>query len=73
LSESEQLEEVTIKKRKLQLKDRMEDIMRRYRHAARRPRPGVIARGGAVASALTSFRPHAAAAAHANRPHRFPI
>jgi uncharacterized protein YdcH (DUF465 family) len=34
LSDSEQLEEVTIKKRKLHVKDRMEDIMRRYRHAA---------------------------------------
>jgi uncharacterized protein YdcH (DUF465 family) len=33
LSDAEQLEEVTIKKRKLHLKDRMEDIMRRYRHA----------------------------------------
>jgi uncharacterized protein YdcH (DUF465 family) len=33
LTESEQLEEITIKKRKLHLKDRMEDIMRRYRHA----------------------------------------
>jgi hypothetical protein len=31
LSEQEQFDEVTIKKRKLQLKDRMEDIMRRRR------------------------------------------
>ena len=32
LSEPEQREEATLKKRKLQLKDRMEDIMRRHRH-----------------------------------------
>lgn len=33
LSETEQVEEVTLKKKKLQLKDRMEDILRRRREA----------------------------------------
>ncbi len=31
LSDPERVEESTLKKRKLQLKDRMEDILRRYR------------------------------------------
>jgi uncharacterized protein YdcH (DUF465 family) len=34
LTEHEQLEEVTLKKRKLRLKDQMEDIRRRRRHGS---------------------------------------
>jgi uncharacterized protein YdcH (DUF465 family) len=37
LSEPEQVEEITLKKRKLQLKDKMEAILRKYRDGAGAP------------------------------------
>lgn len=40
LSEPEQLEQVNVKKRKLQIKDRMEDILRRRRQASQ-PMPSM--------------------------------
>jgi uncharacterized protein YdcH (DUF465 family) len=40
LSQPEQVEQVTLKKKKLQLKDRMEDILRHYRQ--RKPQTPVI-------------------------------
>ena len=39
LSDTEQFEEVSIKKRKLQMKDRMESILREYRNGHHAPAP----------------------------------
>jgi uncharacterized protein len=39
LSNDEQLEEVTLKKKKLHLKDQMEGILRAYRHGHAHPAP----------------------------------
>ena len=44
VTEPEQVEEVTLKKRKLHLKDKMEDILRRHRGEA----PGAFAQRPAV-------------------------
>jgi uncharacterized protein YdcH (DUF465 family) len=40
LSSDEQVEEVTLKKKKLHLKDQMEEILRAYRQGHAHPAPG---------------------------------
>lgn len=43
LSEAEQFEEITLKKKKLHLKDRMEEILRQHRNQIAAPGPAHVA------------------------------
>ncbi len=68
LSGPEQVEEITLKKRKLQLKDKMEEILRRYRQHPPLGSESVAQPPAGVIAGRSSTAPNGAHDTHIERP-----